>query len=127
MEPLADGLYRLGENFYEIIGNKDDNSISSQSSNKKQADTITSNSYPTIFFILSVLLLAFTVLCIYLGVNNIVNYEQIINQSNQLGTVGEMVVDNVSSLLRDGVLWILGGVASLILGSILSLIYNSQE
>lgn len=126
MEPLANGLYKLGENLYEVIGDKD-SSTTSQNSDKKQMGTTRTNNYLTVFFVFSVLLLAFTVLCAYVGISNIVEYEKAINQGNQLGAVGEMVIENISSLLRNGVLWLLGGVASLILGCILSLIYNSQK
>lgn len=126
MEPLANGLYKLGENLYEVIGDKD-SSTTSQNSDKKQMGTTRTNNYLTVFFVFSVLLLAFTVLCAYVGISNIVEYEKAINQGNQIGAVGEMVIENISSLLRNGVLWLLGGVASLILGCILSLIYNSQK
>ena len=94
---------------------------------KKFIGIYPNNNYSSIFFILSVILLAFAVLCIYLGITYIVDYGKILNQSNQLGATGEILTNSVSEYLRNGIFWILGGVASLILGSILSLMYHSQK
>ena len=127
MEFVANGLYKFGENLYEVIGDKNSNPATSEKLNEAHSSTMASNNYLTVFFIFSVILLAFAVLCIYLGISTLVNYGKIINQSNQLGATGEILTNGVGDLLRNGIYWILGGVASLILGGILSLIYNSQK
>ena len=127
MEPIADGLYKIGEKLYEVTDKKNDSPDSPQESSNKQTGVITSTGYLTIFFICSVLLLSFAVLCIYVGANHIVNYESVMNQGNQLGALDEILVDESSDLLRNGVLWILGGAASLILGSLAALFYHSQK
>ena len=138
---LTDGIYTSGENYYEVFDDTNNSSATSQSSNKNQTNTMNSNknqtntassNYLTILFIFGVLLLSFAVLCIYIGTTNIVTYfrihEEISKLSNQFGVAGEMVTGQANNhYLRYGVLWIIGGVASLILGGFLALIYHSKE
>lgn len=128
---LTDGIYTSGENYYEVFDDTNNSSATSQSSNKNQTNTASSN-YLTILFIFGVLLLSFAVLCIYIGTTNIVTYfrihEEISKLSNQFGVAGEMVTGQANNhYLRDGVLWIIGGMASLILGGFLALIYHSKK
>ena len=93
MEQLADGLYKSGEDLYEVICDKKYTSTTQTNPNNTRLSAKTSINYSGICFVLSVLLLSFTVLCFYLGINDIVNYEKIMNQSNQLGVIGETVLD----------------------------------
>lgn len=144
---LTDGIYVSGETYYEVVNNRNEKSTTSQNLNKNQASinpsnknqtntipssknktsTIATNNYVTFLFVFSVLFLAFAVLCIYLGINYIVEYTKIIDQSNQFGVLGETIVEQTSDLLRDGVLWIIGGLVSLTLGGFLSFIYHSKK
>ena len=131
---LTDGIYVSGETYYEVVNNRNEKSTTSQNSNKNQTNTIPSsknktstiatNNYVIFLFVFSVLFLAFAVLCIYLGINCIVAYATI---SNQFSILGETIVEQTSDLLRDGVLWIIGGLVSLTLGGFLSFIYHSKK
>lgn len=127
MELLSEGLYQADGNLYEVAKGGKSNSAIQQKTNNGQTGTVTSydslDFSATIIFVLSILLLAFSVLCLYIGINYLVQY----GQSGQLGMAGEIIANDVRNLRRDGVLWILGGAVSLILGGLLALIYNLKK
>lgn len=130
MELLSDGKYQLDGNLYEVINKEEESSVTSQKSSYNQSRASTSYSVDfsmAAIFILSALLLAFAVLCLYLGISDLVYYWKVVNESGQIGAAGEIIADGVEKYLRDGVLWIVGGVASLILGSLSALIYNTRK
>ena len=130
MEPVGNGVYRNGENLYEVVSNAQgalrtpQNPLDEKSGSTKSSEEL---SYTSFCFICSILLLAFAVLCFYLGITNIVDYGKVVNESSQLGEIGGIITDNMKDLLRDGILWLVGGVVSFIIGVISSKAYNSQK
>lgn len=134
MEYVGDGLYLIGEDFYEICDDAEAESITTaktvarqQTPNKQVVSTVSTNktTNSTIYFVFSVLFLAFSVLCFYLSINNFVVYGNINDANYQLG--GMLNSNATDSLVRDGLLWLLGGIASIIIGIVSSVTYNNKK
>lgn len=147
MEYIEDGLYQLGDDFYEVcegitIEVNTSNSLKPQQYYSKQVDSTASkntstytssgtngslNTNSTGLFVFSVLLLAFSVVCFYLSINYFVAHTKLNEANNQLGTLGGMLSNTTENLVRDGVLWLLGGIVSIIIGIVSATTYNNKK
>lgn len=112
MELVDNGLYVIGEDFYEI-GNENDttpvNKVNTHVQHKQQVSTVSSDSNDNKlkYFVFSVLFLAFFVLCLYNAINIFV--------AN--GELNDYIDDvKAEKIIVYGILWLLGGVASLSIG-----------
>ena len=137
MEYVEDGLYLIGEDFYEVCDNTmaGNEHVSKdiklqQMHIKRTVSTQSGKSHSnlTMYFVLSILFLAFSVLCFYLSTVNFITFGEINDIKNQLEDILETVINFQSTdKFRDGFLWLFGGIASIVIGIVLSVSYNKKR
>lgn len=134
MERIENGLYLIGEDFYEVRENAEEQNSPDSQVTKPTRTYITrvvstgsrrpvSNS--TLCFVFSVLLLAFSVLCFYTSINYFVVNNEIKNANAQLTPF--LISVPTDDLVINGVLWLVGGIITIIVGIVLAVIYNNNK